>query len=963
MSLKKVLISFVVLFLGVVLVGCGKEENLAETYIQNISLLNPAAIVEDIQLQKKISGQGSVTWVSSNEAVVTIEEYEDTTLAASFFKGKVTRPAVGEEDVILTLTATFSLDGKSATRDINIKVLAMPAATTIADILEMSSGTEVLVEGVVAAVGPSGFMLDDTTEIIYVYQGSAPVVVVGDTAEVSGTLSIYYSAKQISYPTVTKINTEAGTYTYPTPVKVTADSLASLYNGDSNDFNNYYEITGIIDLMGDYDDVYIRDFENPDIAICVQYSYINKTNTAMFKAKEGATVSFKAYSVALDNAYYDDTVAVMYLDQTFVEYTDTAAYVTVSGRNMIDIVNPRQYTANLFPSTATATVVWSTSDETIATVDQTGLVTGVAVGDVDIIATIGTITNKKTITVVEELADPTAVSITGEAEVTEFTTTDYVSAVEPVNADPAVTWSVSDETIATIDQTGKLTAIKVGSVTISATATGTTVVGTKDVDVVAMSTVDIATLNPTLTATPQTTSIKGEVVGIAAKGWYLADNTGYVYVHLNAAPTNVELGDTVRLAVKKAQIYFNTTNYVYQMDARTATDMNIYEITETFTPLAAETKTVASFEYLPKTTVTVEVMNAMATMSIYGSKWVEVTGTVVKGGSNNNTYLEVGTDKVMIDYNSTAAALARLDYLVGDEITLKGLIYGYHKTNGWSITFFNREGDLKQGETVLEVKPAIMYVDEIEDEMAGYYPVEVEKDMTFDFASTLYPTTAFTYSSSNAAVLSDAGVVTRGATNTNVTITITVYLDGNTSGTASGTIEVVVTVLAAGAVPLETMYSTGFEAPDFETGTVYNNQTPILRGPTGLQWAVTMGRPSTTAGAYITGAQGIQMRSYTAAPDTYGSAVTDFNTTNAHKVTFKARGETSTSMKVYYSTDDGVTWIGEETFTVSTTAADFIYNLPEGGVNNVRFKFEHPYKGVAGKLTIDDVVILGIPAD
>ena len=948
MNLKKIIISFVVLFLGVVLVACDKEvENLAETYIQNINLLNPAAIVDDIQLQKKISGQGSVTWVSDNEAVVKIEEYVDETLAASFFKGSVTRPAVGEEDVVVTLTVTYTLDGQTATREIKIKVLAEPAALSISEILSMSVGDEVLAEGVVAALAPKGFLLSDETEMIYVYQNATPTVLVGDTVKVSGKIAVYHSAKQISNPTITKLNTEAGTYTYPEAVKVTADSLAKLYNKDSKNFNNLYEIKGIIELKGTYNDIYIKDFENPDIAIYLQYSYINAENATLFKGKNGAVVSFKAYSVCLDNDYYDDVVALMYLDQTFVEYTDTVAYLTVSGRNMIDIVNPRQYEATLYPAVEDTTVIWSTSDEEIATVDETGRVTALAVGEVDIIATVGNITNKKTITVVEELADPTTVNIAGDAEIVEFGIANYTSSVEPENADPSVTWSVDDETIATIDQTGKLIANKVGKVTVKATATGTEVFGTKEVNVVAMEISDISTLLPTLSATPQTVSLKGEIVGIAAKGWYLADSTGYVYIHLNKTPTGVTVGDTVRIAVKKAQIYLNTNNYVYQMDARGDGEIYVYPIEEDFTEIPTVDKAIDTFEYDNKTDVTKDYVEAMGTMEVYGKKWVSVTGKLIKFGSYNNLYLESATNKVMIDYNTDAEALARLGYLIDETITLKGLVYGFNKTNGWSITFFNRDGDLKQGDTVLEVKPTIMKVDEIKNELRNYYPNQVEENITLDFASTLYPDAAFKYSSNKPESLSNEGIVVRGTEDVEVTLTMSVYLDGNTAGDADGTIDIVINVIAEGGVPLSTIYSTGFEADEgFVATSSYQNTDPRYQGAEGAQWAIIMGAVTTTG--KITDLQSLQMRSYTSLPDTYGSAITNFNIANAHKVTFKANAYNNpgTALKVYYSTDGGTTWLGEETFTIVKAVGEFTYNLPEGGVNNVRFKPEHALKGV-----------------
>ncbi|MCH5461501.1 Ig-like domain-containing protein [Secundilactobacillus sp. HBUAS58055] len=47
--------------------------------------------------------------------------------------------------------------------------------------------------------------------------------------------------------------------------------------------------------------------------------------------------------------------------------------------------------------------------------------------------------------------------------------------VAPTNAtDKTVTWSSSDDTVATVDTTGKVTGVKAGTATITATASGKT---------------------------------------------------------------------------------------------------------------------------------------------------------------------------------------------------------------------------------------------------------------------------------------------------------------------------------------------------------------------------------------------------------------------------------------------------------------------------------------------------------
>ena len=127
-------------------------------------------------------------------------------------------------------------------------------------------------------------------------------------------------------------------------------------------------------------------------------------------------------------------------------------------------------TATVLPEDVTdKTVTWSTSDASIATVDNEGNVTAVAVGEATITATCGDKTATCEVTVNPILAE----SIT--LDKTELTLT--IGASEKLTAtvlpeevtDKTVTWSTSDAAIATVDTEGNVTAISVGEATITAT--------------------------------------------------------------------------------------------------------------------------------------------------------------------------------------------------------------------------------------------------------------------------------------------------------------------------------------------------------------------------------------------------------------------------------------------------------------------------------------------------------------
>lgn len=128
--------------------------------------------------------------------------------------------------------------------------------------------------------------------------------------------------------------------------------------------------------------------------------------------------------------------------------------------------NTLQLTAEFVPADADVDpnrVVWSSSDESVATVDQNGLVTAVENGDAVITVTYEEITDSYPVTVetipLEEISIKESTTIhLGETEKLEVT-------YKPENTtdDRTVTWSSSDNSIATVAADGTVTAVGVGN--------------------------------------------------------------------------------------------------------------------------------------------------------------------------------------------------------------------------------------------------------------------------------------------------------------------------------------------------------------------------------------------------------------------------------------------------------------------------------------------------------------------
>jgi|GEM_PF-4096254 len=131
-------------------------------------------------------------------------------------------------------------------------------------------------------------------------------------------------------------------------------------------------------------------------------------------------------------------------------------------------------TGNTFQLSASKNdVTWSSDDSSIATVNQSGLVTGISKGQTNVSAT--TLDDKYTakcvVTVTDSTVEVTAVELNiHSAEIIENTTLQLSDTVLPVNAtNQNVTWKSSNTGVATVDSTGLVTAKRKGTARITVT--------------------------------------------------------------------------------------------------------------------------------------------------------------------------------------------------------------------------------------------------------------------------------------------------------------------------------------------------------------------------------------------------------------------------------------------------------------------------------------------------------------
>ena len=122
------------------------------------------------------------------------------------------------------------------------------------------------------------------------------------------------------------------------------------------------------------------------------------------------------------------------------------------------------------------TVTWSSSKTSVATVDANGKVTAVAEGNATITAKAGDKTATCTVTVKKKVVAVSSISLDKTSlELKEGETATLIATVNPDNAtNKAVTWSSDKTSVATVNASGKVTAVAEGTATITAKAGGKT---------------------------------------------------------------------------------------------------------------------------------------------------------------------------------------------------------------------------------------------------------------------------------------------------------------------------------------------------------------------------------------------------------------------------------------------------------------------------------------------------------
>ena len=153
----------------------------------------------------------------------------------------------------------------------------------------------------------------------------------------------------------------------------------------------------------------------------------------------------------------------------------TSVSVTSTAGTSVEKTKTLQLVATVLPEDAKdKTVTWSSSNEAIATVDQSGLVTAKEIGKVTITASAKDNSGKSgsiEIEVVPQVIPATGIVVEPETLTLKKGEESALTAtIAPANSTDKVEWTSSDPAVATVDSTGKITAVGKGTATITAKA-------------------------------------------------------------------------------------------------------------------------------------------------------------------------------------------------------------------------------------------------------------------------------------------------------------------------------------------------------------------------------------------------------------------------------------------------------------------------------------------------------------
>ncbi len=382
--MKKVLTILLAITLVFTLAGCKEEvdtvdaDNVADATTKlSLNVSDSLAVTSNIELQLAGLHDAVISWSSSDTSVVAND-------------GTVTRPAIDAGDASVVLTATVTIGDETLTKEFTIKVLeAVPtSAVTIAVFNSDTTavGDTVEITGIVTGtIVGKGFHIYDGTGHTYVYEGIECVYAIGDELTVSGEKKIYYNITEVVE--VTSITVVSTGNALPAFEETTIADIYLEDNEDTDIYNTMISFTGVVELRGQYNSVYINwlDSNFEKVGIEVYYKSGSSAKIDEIAALEGKMISVDAilmdyYSQGWWRISVNTSGAVTELAMTDLHKAEYAAA-------MLDLGDLTSVDVDLdlpLVGENDATIAWASDTEAVIAVN--GEITG-AVAETDVVLT------------------------------------------------------------------------------------------------------------------------------------------------------------------------------------------------------------------------------------------------------------------------------------------------------------------------------------------------------------------------------------------------------------------------------------------------------------------------------------------------------------------------------------------------------------------------------------------------
>lgn len=366
----------------------------------------------------------------------------------------------------------------------------------------------------------------------------------------------------------------------------------------------------------------------------------------------------------------------------------------------IEVEDTLQLYAAVLPEEAEVkTVTWSSSDEEVATISESGLVTALAVSGngVTLSATsVADQTIKGDFTLYIDPLSPNSITVTSPGDKTTLEIEETIQLTvnpSPSNANTDVTWSSSDIEIATVSETGLVTALDYSydGVVITATSTSddeitgsiTLYVNAPMTNISAIRNLDNNT-EVVITGVVSSFVYTGQSTPYIT-GMYVTDSTGCIYVYGENQAKSVSLYSTITVRGTK-------TYYIPETDTGSASAVNYRGALQLTSPVIFETD--ADIADIPETAIT-ESDTLMTISDIPLS--TDITGNLyrlegrirrVPGSGFVNYYLEDlnRIDSFLVYTQCNGKDFEYLDEYDGKAVSiLVNVILGKPGVNAWRI--------------------------------------------------------------------------------------------------------------------------------------------------------------------------------------------------------------------------------------------------------------------------------------